>query len=181
MKCWQGNAYSKLTNTVFAIQQLAGALELDYKTSMDQIYDCVNLAKVELLQYELLQQQTEQVLLVYQNMANDAAETPIKFPAQPFAGTDDIVPITGFAMLLLESQLLRHHMVSYSSKIETGQYYAYQVLYPEYATLLLLLFRSEDGVIYPVIKKLLTFDSKPVSTATKQLVKDWLSKQKIKS
>jgi len=181
MKCWQGNAYSKLTNAAFAIQQLAGALELDYKTSMNQIYDCVNLAKVELLQYELLQQQAEQVLLVYQNIANDAAETPIKFPAPPFAGTDDIVPITSFTMLLNESQLLRHHMVSYSSKIETGQYYAYQVLYPECATLLLLLFRSEDGVIYPVIKKLLTFDSKPVSTATFGLVTEWLNQQKVKS
>ena len=181
MTHWQGNNYATLTNTVFAIQQLAGTLELDYQTTLDQVYDCVTLAAVEWLQYELLQQQTDQVLLVYQNIAHDAAEASFEFPAPPFPGTDDIVPITSSTMLLQESQLLHHQLVSYSSKIETGQYYAYQVLYPECATLLLLLFRSEAGVIYPVIKTLLTFNSKPVSTATKQLVTKWLGKHKVKS
>lgn len=121
----------------------------------------------------LLQPQIAQALLSHENVQNSAAERSVMFPLPPFIGNEDFVPITCPLMLQKESQLLRHTLLEYAHNIAAGNYYAYQILYPECATLLLALNRMEEGELFPVIKELITFDSKAVKAATEEYVLGW--------
>lgn len=71
------------------------------------------------------------------------ARKPKVFPSPPIPGTDSIVPITSAADLKLEGKEMGHCIASYATSIKKGAAYAYRVLAPERATLLLS--RGADG------------------------------------
>ena len=67
----------------------------------------------------------------------------VGFPPPPIPGTDQIVPITDWSELLLESEEQHNCVFSCREKILAGQYAVYRVLVPVRATVGLL--REETG------------------------------------
>lgn len=92
------------------------------------------------------------------------------WPAAPFAGNDAIQPIVTVAMLIEEGRRMHHCIPSYVEEIIKGELYAYRVLSPQRATLMLV--RGSDGQWKRDDIRATCNGS--VSFLTTQLVDEWL-------
>jgi len=93
------------------------------------------------------------------------------FPAPPFLETEHIKPICGSYDLAFEGQKLRHCIRSYEPQIMKGKYYAYQIHYPERATIGIHL-HNQDA---PVIDQIKLICNRSVSQETQKTIEEWLA------
>jgi len=94
----------------------------------------------------------------------------IDYPEPPIQGTQSIIPITTGEYLFRES-VRQHHCVStYHDRIVLGDYYVYQILEPERATLGLILKKG----CKPKLDQLVLALNDEVSEQTKNTVLKWL-------
>ncbi len=103
--------------------------------------------------------------------ASHPAEGDI-FPAPPFAGSHDIIPLRTGRDFLREGMTMKHCIASLHRAAEEGTSAFYSVLAPERATLLLIL---DNGVWR--VDQLAGAGNKPVSQATWAAVYRWLGSQ----
>ncbi|MEI6809501.1 MAG: hypothetical protein WCN95_12335 [bacterium] len=96
----------------------------------------------------------------------------LTLPEPPVPGTDSILPITSEAILKAEGRQMKNCIATYAARIKKGEAYAYRILEPERATLLVV--RDPLGIwrIADFRRQHNNYTSK---TAT-LLVSDWLAK-----
>lgn len=99
------------------------------------------------------------------------------YPSPPLAGNEFIVPIQNTGALQHESQVQRHCVASYHADIAAGDYYVYQVLAPERATLGIIAREAKAAVSWQ-IDQLKGFANKPVGHETEQAVLTWFNAQR---
>jgi hypothetical protein len=95
----------------------------------------------------------------------------IEYGDPPIRGAEHIIPITTFKELALEGQSQGNCVEGYHDRILSGEYFAYKVLKPERATLML----SKDNAGCFEIYQLKSMKNGKPSGATKAVVADWLS------
>ena len=94
---------------------------------------------------------------------------PIHYPEPPVAGIRSIVPITNSTQLFQEGDSQNNCVSSYHDAIVNGDYYIYQVLHPERATVGLYI--ATDLI---KIDQIYCANNEGVSAETKAKVKAWL-------
>lgn len=113
----------------------------------------------------------EQLILMHRSMKSLSAE--IRFPKPPIetfrSSKFEARPIRSPSELYQEGVMMRNCLPGYADRIASGSYYAYRVLRPERATL--LLYKSDRGWIPWQLKTMANGDPKP---STQQLVEAWL-------
>ncbi len=102
--------------------------------------------------------------------SGDDADSDCPYPPPPRRGTESIVPIACFSELVLEGRLQSHCVRSYHPRILAGQYYVYQVLQPERATLGLSLREGSP----PRIDQIQGHGNRRVSAETQDAIRAWL-------
>lgn len=95
----------------------------------------------------------------------------VEYGEAPIKETSIIVPITNNHDLHLEGRIQQHCISSYHNKITSGNYYAYQILKPERATLGLNKTIEGGYIIDQVYLKC----NGIVSDATRELIMGWLN------
>ena len=107
---------------------------------------------------------------------NDAAVPPINFPAPPFPGTADVVPITTATALVQEGKEQKNCAgnFTYVSRIIRRQAYFYRVLTPERCTALIERSSKKAGKPAWHITELRAYNNAIPSRATVQAVADAL-------
>jgi len=93
----------------------------------------------------------------------------IKYGDPPIRGTEDIIPITTLKELALEGYSQENCVGSYHDRIISGEHFAYKVLKPERATLML----SKDANENFKINQLKIFNNGEPSNDTKAAISDW--------
>lgn len=113
----------------------------------------------------------EQLLLMHQSMRS--LSTEISFQKPPFqvfkSSKFEARPVRSARELYLEGLSMKNCLPGYAARIATGSYYAYRIIRPERASL--LLFKSEKGWVPMQLKTKGNGDPQP---STKRLVQAWL-------
>jgi hypothetical protein len=113
----------------------------------------------------------EQLLLMHQSMRS--LSTEISFQKPPFqvfkSSKFEARPVRSARELYLEGLSMRNCLPGYAARIASGSYYAYRIIRPERASL--LLFKSEKGWVPLQLKTKGNGDPQP---STKRLVQAWL-------
>lgn len=105
-----------------------------------------------------------------ERIKNNEIDPSQMFPFPPLEGTESIVPITNALELALESNAMRHCVVSYEVKIRKGLSYIYRIMEPERATLEIGFTSDGDCKII----QLKTFANGNPSGQTWEHVQQWL-------
>ncbi len=98
---------------------------------------------------------------------------PLPFPPPPLPGNSHIMPITDYHALDQEGETLQHCVEGFYLAIVDGQYYAYQILAPERATLGIKIRRHATGKSSLRIDQLRGPGNQAVSIATQRAVMTW--------
>ena len=169
--------YHELLRTTRAIQRLADELKIDTVNVMKQARESDSIFALNALENRLSAANTNRLLHDYEKMLGSAPGASNCFPSPPLADSKNIIAITSTAELLAESKVLQHDLITFAEGISAGNYYAYKILKPERATLLLYLFKSDDGGIMPVIKSVITYAGQEANIATIEQIQNWINKQ----
>ena len=97
------------------------------------------------------------------------------FPAPPFPGTADIIPLTDGKELLEEGRQQRNCVGGYGERVARGEVFIYRILAPERATLAI---EPSAGGGYE-IQQLKRACNQPVAQATLQSVQRWLAGESV--
>ena len=97
------------------------------------------------------------------------------FPPPPLLGTKDILPLTSAELLQMEGREQKNCVAIYEMAVRRGNYYIYQVLAPERATL--SIYRGLDGCWRRL--ELKTYNNCKVETVTEQAVDRWLARARV--
>lgn len=172
--------YHELLRTTRVIMQLAEELKIDSVNVMKQARESDNIPALKSLENRLRAAITSRLLHDYEKMLGSAPGASNCFPSPPLADSKNIVALTSTAELLAESKALQHDLITFAEGICAGNYYAYKILKPERATLLLYLFKSADGGIMPVIKSVITYAGREADITTIKQINEWI-KNKAKN
>jgi len=181
---WNGKGIKLLGELVQDIEHMAHRIGLDRGAINQQLFSCRGIECVQRIHDKLVVQLNNKMiaLTTRNNEHPRQAETSLiqTFPIPPLLGSKHVIPITNTNMLLEESKLQHHCVAAYDEDIIRGEYYVYQILAPERATLgikikrrLLLQQKGEQPNLK--IDQLKGYRNKAVSKETKEAVMLWFS------
>ncbi|MDQ6955264.1 MAG: PcfJ domain-containing protein [Mariprofundaceae bacterium] len=91
------------------------------------------------------------------------------FPKAPIPGTESIQPIQSYRQLVAEGRRQQHCVLSYHTRIMSGNYAVYRMLEPERATI-----GSYGCYILDQVK---LHRNRTPSAETRELIRQWLMKE----
>ncbi|QPK62919.1 hypothetical protein IVG45_19145 [Methylomonas sp. LL1] len=163
--------YNALLRSIRSIEQSVHALQLNLSDVERQVATLANLSALNRYQERLHAAATTRLLDDYEKRLGEASDTSLAFPSPPFSATENLQPITRVVDLLAECRLLNHDAIRYVSGIQSGYHYAYRVLNPVYCTAIIILFKTRDDKLLPVIKEVLANNGNPVAEADLNRIK----------
>jgi hypothetical protein len=166
--------YHELLRTIRAIERLSSSLKIDTVNVTKQVLESDSIIALKALENRLRAANASRLLHDYEKTLGSATGASNCFPSPPLADSKNIVAITSAAELLAESKALQHDLITFAEGICAGNYYAYKILKPERATLLLYLFKSADGGIMPVIKSVITYSGQEADITTIEQINEWI-------
>ena len=172
-----GKAIKLLREFVQDTEHMARRIGLDTEVVNQQLYRCKNLIQLERL-HDKLVEQFNQKMAELTGRERETAELLLQpFPIPPLLGNENIVPISSKKALIEEGKKQRHCVAVYDEDIIRGQYYVYQVLAPERATLGITIKKKRDNSQQSqiTIEQLKGYHNKTVSQATKEAVLLWFN------
>ena len=172
--------YHELLRTIRGIMQLAEELKIDSVNVMKKARESDSIPALKSLENRLRAAITNRLLHDYEKTLGSATGASNCFPSPPLADCKNIVALTNAAELLAESKALQHDLITFAEGICAGNYYAYKILKPERATLLLYLFRNNDSDVLPVIKSVITYAGREADITTIKQINEWI-KNKAKN
>ena len=130
----------------------------------------------QLQQLDDISSYPEELLRPYlNNLENDDAKndwtTP--YPQSPIASDPNIIPLTNYRAVFIEAHTQHNCLAEYHYDLTAGEYFAYQILQPERATLTLQI-KLDTKTLQ--IDDLKLKDNRPVSKKTRSKVNKWLKK-----
>jgi hypothetical protein len=166
--------YHELLRTNRAIMQLADQLKIDSVNVMKQARESDSIPALKSLENRLRATNASRLLHDYEKTLGSATGASNCFPSPTLAGSKNIVAIVSADELLAECKALQHDLITFAEGICAGNYYAYKILKPERATLLLYLFQAADDGIVPVIKSVITYAGQEADITTIKQINKWI-------
>ncbi|NOQ94697.1 MAG: hypothetical protein GQ547_08715, partial [Methylophaga sp.] len=155
---------SHISNTLNDIFRMAEQLEV--RNIIDAICGCNSNCELITVHDQLVRLQNQRMAVHAYKQKFDIA-----FPSPPISGAENIIPIENGLVLIQEGVEQKHCEASYHDDILSGEYYVYQVLSPERATLGLRLTYGQR----PKLDQLFLKMNKQVSEETRLVITHWLT------
>jgi len=154
---WQQNIYTLLDDITRMAAQL-GIMNI-----IERVGQCTGFEQVETMHNRLVDEI---------NQLDPHSLPDVNYQSPPFSGNEHIIPISNSQDLLKEGKEQRHCITSYHPRIFNKKYYAYRVIYPQRATLGLVLKKG----FKPQLDQLKLKSNQRVSEETSRYVLQWLAK-----
>jgi len=175
---WNDKGIKHLRESIQDIEHMSRRIGLDSNATNQQLYGCKNMIQLEEL-HDKLVKQFDKAMADITSRKKEVSAVPlwIPFPPPPLLGNENIVPISDRKTLFEEGRQQRHCVAVYDEDIIKGQYYVYQVLRPERATLGIVIKKKQSHSLQQnvSIDQLKGYHNKTVSQATKAIVLDWFN------
>jgi len=132
---WDGKSIQHLSELVQDIEHMTYRIGLDREAINQQLFSCREIKCVQRLHDNLVVQLNNKMIEI--TTRHQAARPALlqPFPMPPLRGNKHIIPITNRDQLLEEAKQQHHCVAAYDESIIHGDYYVYQILAPERATL----------------------------------------------
>ncbi|QSB03033.1 hypothetical protein JWZ98_08940 [Methylomonas sp. EFPC1] len=151
---WTSNNYDELLRTVKSIQALAQRPVLPAVNIQEQMQSCESLSALKTLQNALQDAKAQNELLNYDKPLESAYRASASFPPPPVTSTETFEAITTPSQLFQLSKSLNFNLMSYVQGINEGKYYLYRIK-PDEAVVVLMLFKTNDNRVKPVIQSII--------------------------
>jgi len=180
---WNGKGIKLLSELVQDIEHMTHRMGLDRGAINQQLFSCRGIECVQRIHDKLVVQlNNKMIAITTRNQEHPKQSEALliqPFPIPPLLGNKHIIPITNTNMLLEESKLQHHCVAAYDEEIIQGDYYVYQILAPERATLGIKVKRRllQQKGEQPNLKidQLKGYRNKAVSRETKEAVMLWFN------
>ncbi len=178
---WNGKGIKRLGELVQDIEHMAHRIGQDRDVINQQLFSCRGIECVQRIHDKLVVQLNNKMMALTTRNHEHHSPSPFQaFPLPPLLGNKHIIPITNTNRLFEESKRQHHCVAAYDEEIIRGEYYVYQILAPERATLGIkikrrLLLQQNDQQPSLKIDQLKGYRNKAVSKETKEAVMLWFS------
>jgi hypothetical protein len=174
---WDGKGIKLLSELVQDIEHMAHRIGLDRGVINQQLFSCRGITCVQRIHDKLVEQLNNKIIAITtRNQDSSSRPSSLQsFPISPLPNNVDIISITNTTMLIEESRLQHHCVAAYNEEIIRGEYYIYQILAPERATLSIHIRHTLEGQVRLRIDQLKGYGNKTVDHATKKAVLLWFN------